>query len=89
MRDELQQRLAQAIVMTEEAGTMYCVQSFDTVLREGTERLGDLLARVMTDPKHSFVLTTEDAFVFAFENRMSRGKRHSVEDNQPLATEPV
>jgi hypothetical protein len=89
MRYELQQSLATALMIAEDPETIFCVQSFASVEREGTDRLGDLLARVMADPKNSFVLTTEGAFVFAFGNRLGRNNNKSSDDTEMALTEQL
>jgi predicted ABC-type transport system involved in lysophospholipase L1 biosynthesis ATPase subunit len=72
MREEVQQRLAMAVAIADDPATVFCVQSFTSVERDGSEKLGKLLARVMDDPDHGLLLATGTAFVFAFRDWLGR-----------------
>ncbi len=72
MREEVQQRLAAALATVNNPTTVFCVQPFTSVARDGGENLGRLLARVMRDPDHALVVATGTAFVFAFVNEFAR-----------------
>jgi ABC-type lipoprotein export system ATPase subunit len=72
MREEVQQRLAVALAAVNDPATVFCVQPFTSVARDGGENVGRLLARVMRDPDHALVVATGTAFVFAFVIELAR-----------------
>jgi len=74
VREEVQQRLATALATVNNPATVFCVQPFTSVARDGGENLGSLLARVMRDPDHALVVATGTAFVFAFVIELARGE---------------
>ena len=74
MREEVQQRLAMALATVNNPATVFCVQPFTSVARDGGENLGRLLASVMRDPDHALVVATGTAFVFAFVNELAPGE---------------
>ena len=74
IREEIQQRLALALAAANDAATVFCVQPFASVERDGGKNLGRLLTRVMRDPDHALVLATGTAFVFAFVHELAQGQ---------------
>jgi hypothetical protein len=70
MREEIERRLAAAHVVAGDPSTVFCVQPFELLERDGGERLGRLLARVMADPDQALIVATKSAFVFAFGNQL-------------------
>jgi ABC-type lipoprotein export system ATPase subunit len=74
VREEVRQRLAKALAIVNNPATVFCVQPFTSVARNGRENLGRLLARVMRDPDHALVVATGTAFVFAFAIDLARGE---------------
>jgi ABC-type lipoprotein export system ATPase subunit len=66
LRDEIQEHCAKAIKVAENPAVVLCIEPFSSVERDGGERLGKLLARLMDDPDHALLVATGDAFVFAF-----------------------
>lgn len=72
IREEVRQRLALAPAAANDAATVFCVQPFTSVERDGGKNLGRLLTRVMRDPEHALVLATGTAFVFAFVHELAR-----------------
>jgi len=74
VREEAQQRLAMALATVNNPATVFCVQPFTSVARDGGENLGRLLASVMRDPDHALVVATGTAFVFAFVNELAPGE---------------
>jgi len=86
MREEVQQRLAMAMAIADDPAIVFCVQPFTSVERDGGEKLGRLLARVMGDPDHAMLVATGTAFVFAF-SRDQLGKGESAGTRDDGATE--
>jgi predicted ABC-type transport system involved in lysophospholipase L1 biosynthesis ATPase subunit len=80
MREEVQQRLAMALAAAGDPATVFCVQPFTSVERDGGEQLGTLLARVMRDPDHALLVATEKAFVFAFRDQLGRSESNGMRD---------
>jgi len=74
IREEVQQRLAMAAASVNDPATVFCVQPFTSVERDGGKNLGRLLTRAMRDPDHALVVATRTAFVFAFVNQLARGE---------------
>jgi hypothetical protein len=69
MRKEIRERLAAALAAAENPGTVFCVQPFKAVANDGGERLGRLLARVMSNPGRALLVATDNAFVFGFADQ--------------------
>jgi len=72
MRDEIQQRLSMARAVADDPSTLFCAEPFAAAERDGGERLGTLLARVMASPDHALIVATGKAFVFAFGDQVGR-----------------
>lgn len=81
MREEVQRRLAVAMAVAGDPATVFCVQPFASVERDGGEHLGTLLARVMGDPDRALIVVTKKAIVFAFRDQLGR----SESDGRPDA----
>ncbi len=82
MREEVQQRLAMAMAIADDPAIVFCVHPFTSVERDGGEKLGNLLARVMGDPDHSLLVVTGTAFVFAFSrDLLAQGQSAGMRDN--------
>ncbi len=72
MREEIQRRLEINQAIADDPATVFCVQPFTTVERDGGAQLGKLLARVMASPDHALLVATRTAFVFAFTDQLGR-----------------
>lgn len=57
---------------TEDPATVFCVEKYDAVEADGGVRLGRLLARLIRDPDHAFIVATTNAFVFAYGDQLGR-----------------
>jgi hypothetical protein len=79
---DVQQRIAMGLAIAEDPATVYCVHPFASVQNDGGEHLGKLLARVMTEPDHSLLVATGNAFIFAF-GRHTRPDQHPSETTKP------
>lgn len=78
---DVQQRIAMGLAIAGDPATVYCIQPFASVNADGGEHLGRLLARVMSEPDHSLLVATGDAFIFAF-GRHTRPDQHPQRDNK-------
>jgi ABC-type lipoprotein export system ATPase subunit len=83
-RTEIQERLAKAMNATERPAALFCIERFEAVEQDGGDRLGRLLARLIRDPEHAFIVATTNAFVFAFDDQV--GRREDVPTRENLAT---
>ena len=77
-REEMQERLDRARAVTEDPAAVLCIEPFAAVERDGGAHLGTLLSRVMADPKRALLVTTEDAFVFAFGDQRGPEGQHFI-----------
>jgi len=82
VREEVQQRLAVALAAVNDPASVFCVQPFTSVERDGGKNLGRLLTRVMRDPDHALVVATETAFVFAFVIELERGESNGTRNDR-------
>ena len=82
MRRKVQQRLSMALAMANDPATVFCVQPFASVERDGGEHLGRLLARVMGDPDRALCVATDTAFVFAFGDHERENRQNGAEDRE-------
>ena len=57
------------LAIAEDPSTVFCVQPFDSIQKDGAVQLGKLLTRVMNDPNNALLVATDKAFVFAFGNK--------------------
>ena len=88
MREEVQQRLATALATVNNPATVFCVQPFASVERDGGKNLGRLLSRVMRDPDHALVVATETAFVFASVIELAPGESNGTRDDRTTEGPP-
>lgn len=77
---DVQQRIAIGLAIAGDPATVYCIQSFASVNADGGEQLGKLLAKVMSEPDHSLLVATANAFIFAFGSH-TRPDQHPQPDN--------
>jgi len=71
-----------AMAIADDPAIVFCVQPFTSVERDGGEKLGKLLARVMGDPDHALLVATGTAFVFAFSrDHLAQGEGAGTPDN--------
>jgi ABC-type lipoprotein export system ATPase subunit len=71
-RTEIRERLAKAMITAEDPGVVFCVEPIGAAERDGGDRLGRLLARLINDPDRGFVVATTNAFIFAFAGQRDR-----------------
>jgi len=71
MRNQIQERLALSQNIAANPNTVFCVEPFSSLSNENSERLGKLLMRVMNNPDRSMLVATQEAFVFAFADRVN------------------
>jgi ABC-type lipoprotein export system ATPase subunit len=76
-RKEVYQTLARALAGTRNPRTVFCIQPFATVKRDHGRQLGTMLARLMTDTNNAFLISTSDAFIFAFGNKLGANERQA------------
>jgi hypothetical protein len=81
-REAVRQRLDMALGVTDDPSTVFCVQPFSSVQRDGGELLGGLLARMMGDPAHSLLVATDKAFVFGFGDQLAHDKTTGAHDEK-------
>jgi len=86
IRKDVQQRLVNAITTADDTGAVFCIEPFSSVERDGGDNLGRLLARLIRDPDHTFVVATTNAFVFAFGGELANGRN---EDGASSETDAV
>jgi hypothetical protein len=71
-----------AMAIADDPAIVFCVQPFASVQRDGGEKLGKLLARMMVDPDHALLVATGTAFVFAFSrDQLGQGESTRMRDN--------
>jgi hypothetical protein len=80
-REEVQQRLAMILAIADDPATVFCVQPFTSVERDGGKHLGRLLARVMGDPDRGLLVATKKAFVFAFKDQLEQSKSNALRED--------
>ena len=71
-RTEIRKRLAKAMITVEDPGVVFCVEPIGAAERDGGERLGRLLARLINDPDRGFIVVNSNAFIFAFAGQRDR-----------------
>jgi hypothetical protein len=74
-RKEPQDHVARSLTVTDDPTSVFCIEPFAAIDRDNGERLGHLLARLIRDPNRAFLVTTTNAFVFAFANQLADGGR--------------
>jgi ABC-type lipoprotein export system ATPase subunit len=74
MRNKIQERLALSQSIASNPNTVFCVEPFNSLSNDNSERLGKLLMRVMNNPDHAMLVATQEAFVFAFADRVAGGE---------------
>jgi len=82
IREEIQQRLATALAAVNNPATVFCIQPFTAVERDGAENLRRLLIHVKRDPGHALVISTGTALVFAFADKLGRGESKGPQDDR-------
>ncbi len=70
-----------AVAVADDPATVFCVEPFDSVARDGGAHLGTLLARVMGEPDHALLVATGTAFVIAFRDQVGRSESKDLQDN--------
>ncbi len=69
-RSQVQQRLTEAITVTEDPATVFCIEPFSSIARDGGEQLVKLLTRVLQKPDQAAIVVADQALVFAFKNQL-------------------
>jgi ABC-type lipoprotein export system ATPase subunit len=82
MRNEIQDRLVLAQSVAADPATIFCVEPFNSLDGEGSERMGKLLTRVIRNPDRALVVATRDSLVFAFADQILPTESEGIESLQ-------
>ena len=67
----------------DDPGVVFCIEPFASLESDGGEKMGRLLARLIRDPDHGFVVATTNAFIFAFAGEIDTTHEHDGNRNEP------
>jgi len=81
-RIEIQERLAKAMTAAEDPAAVFCIEPLASVERDGGERLGRLMSRLIREPDRGFLVATTNAFIFGFNDRLDGNDDRLIEKKE-------